>query len=95
MERIPSPAYWPSTVVQLAEALDHGQDCAFALHDALLEAGASEFAEYFRGPEYPTKWWALSIILGKNRLIRKEEAGPLGSADARRALPGAASNIAS
>jgi hypothetical protein len=39
---------WPSTVVQLAESLYAGQDCAFALHDALLEAGHTELAEHFR-----------------------------------------------
>jgi hypothetical protein len=44
----PAPPSWPSTVVQLAESLYNGQDCAFALHDALLEAGQAELAEHFR-----------------------------------------------
>jgi hypothetical protein len=33
----PAPPSWPSTVMQLAESLYAGQDCAFALHDAPLE----------------------------------------------------------
>jgi hypothetical protein len=33
--------------VQLAAALYAGADCAFALHDALLEAGAAAMAEHF------------------------------------------------
>src|SRR5262245_8209261 len=42
------PSCWPLAVVQLAESLYAGQDCAFALHDALLEAGLGELAEHFR-----------------------------------------------
>ena len=33
------PDAWPSAVLQLATALYEGEDCAFAVHDALLEAG--------------------------------------------------------
>jgi hypothetical protein len=37
----------------MAVAYD-GQDCAFALHDALLEAGHAELAEHFReGKSHP------------------------------------------
>src|SRR5262249_32013865 len=62
----PAPLSWPSTVVQLAESLYDGQDCAFALHDALLEAGHVELAEHFRQETWhPKGCWALDVILGK------------------------------
>jgi hypothetical protein len=62
----PAPASWPSTVVQLAESLYTGQDCCFALHDALLEAGHAELAEHFRQEKWhPKGCWALDVILGK------------------------------
>jgi hypothetical protein len=57
---------WPSTVVQLAESLYAGQDCAFALHDALLEAGHAELAEHFREEKsHPKGCWVVDLILGK------------------------------
>jgi hypothetical protein len=37
----PAPDHWPSIVVQLAEALYNGENCTFALHDALLETVAA------------------------------------------------------
>lgn len=40
---------WPGVVSQLAEALYRGENCAFALHDALLEAGCPSLAEHFAG----------------------------------------------
>jgi hypothetical protein len=62
----PAPPSWPSTVVQLAESLYAGQDCAFALHDALLEAGHAELAEHFREEKsHPKGCWAMDVILGK------------------------------
>jgi hypothetical protein len=62
----PSPPSWPSTVVQLAESLYAGQDCAFALHDALLEAGHAELAEHFRQETWhPKGCWVMDVILGK------------------------------
>jgi hypothetical protein len=62
----PAPLSWPSTVVQLAESLYAGQDCAFALHDALLEAGHVELAEHFREEKsHPKGCWAMDVILGK------------------------------
>jgi hypothetical protein len=62
----PAPASWPSTVVQLAESLYAGQDCCFALHDALLEAGHAELAEHFRQEKWhPKGCWALDLILGR------------------------------
>jgi hypothetical protein len=62
----PAPASWPSTVVQLAESLYAGQDCAFALHDALLEAGHAELAEHFREEKSHAKGcWVVDLIRGK------------------------------
>jgi hypothetical protein len=62
----PAPLSWPSTVVQLAESLYAGQDCAFALHDALLEAGHGELAEHFREEKsHPKGCWVVDLILGK------------------------------
>jgi hypothetical protein len=62
----PAPPSWPSTVVQLAESLYDGQDCAFALHDALLEAGHAELAEHFRSEQWhPKGCWVVDLILGK------------------------------
>jgi hypothetical protein len=61
----PAPPSWPSTVVQLAESLYAGQDCAFALHDALLEAGHPDLGEHFREKDHPKGCWVLDLILGK------------------------------
>ena len=57
----------PLTVVDLAEALYAGDDCAFALHDALLEAGRADLAEHFADPSrpHPKGCWVLDGILGK------------------------------
>jgi hypothetical protein len=62
------PRSWPSTVVQLAESLYNGQDCAFALHDALLEVGHAELAEHFRQEEtwHPKGCWVVDLVLGKD-----------------------------
>jgi hypothetical protein len=62
----PAPPSWPSTVAQLADSLYAGQDCAFALHDALLEAGHAELAEHFREEKsHPKGCWVVDLILGK------------------------------
>jgi hypothetical protein len=62
----PALAQWPSTVVQLAEALYNGEDCSFAVHDALLEAGHAELAEHFRQEQWhPKGCFALDLILDK------------------------------
>jgi hypothetical protein len=62
----PAPAHWPVTVIQLAEALYAGEDCAFALHDALLEAGHSELAAHFKEEQWhPKGCWVVDMILGK------------------------------
>jgi hypothetical protein len=61
-----APDQWPSPVVKLAEALYAGEDCSFALHDALLEAGHTELAEHFREKDHPKGCWALDTLLGRN-----------------------------
>ena len=43
----PAPDSWPSAILQLADALYNGQDCGFALNDALLEAGHPDLADHF------------------------------------------------
>ena len=62
----PAPTSWPSSAMQLAESLYGGQDCAFALHDALLEAGHTGLAEHFRQEQWhPKGCWVVDMILGK------------------------------
>jgi len=62
-----APDHWPPTIVQLAGALYNGQDCGFALHDALLDAGYTDLAEHFRiEPSHPKGCWVLDLILGKS-----------------------------
>jgi hypothetical protein len=56
----------PTAVVQLAEAIYDGDDCAFALHDALLESGQTELAEHFRTEGgHPKGCHMLDSLLGK------------------------------
>jgi hypothetical protein len=59
------PSVLPSDVVRLAESLGNGEDVAFALHDALLDAGCGELADHFRENEHLPNCWALAMILGK------------------------------
>lgn len=59
------PLQWPPTVLELAQSLYAGGHCAFALHDALLETGHTEFAEHFVGQEHPKGCWVLDLLLGK------------------------------
>jgi len=62
----PAPAHWPSNVVSLADALYQGQDCTFALLDALVEAAHPELADHFRQePWHPKGCWVLDLILQK------------------------------
>lgn len=51
----------------LAAALYAGEACAFALHDALLDAGRPELAEHFQGADdwHPKGCWAVDLVLGK------------------------------
>src|SRR5262249_2853888 len=67
-EEVAATTSCPLAVVQLAESLYAGVDCAFALHDALLETGqtdVAQFAEHFRAAGHPKGCWALDLILGK------------------------------
>lgn len=58
---------WPQTVVRLAEALYNGEDCGFAIHDALLDAGHPKLADHFRQEDrHPKGCWPLDLILGKS-----------------------------
>lgn len=59
-------ASWPSTVTVLANALYNGEDCHYALADALMEAGHVELAEHFQDPGHPKGCWAMDAILGKS-----------------------------
>jgi len=62
----PAPTHWPSTDVQLADALYNGEDCCLALHDALLEAGQPDLADHFRQEHsHPKGCWVLDLLLGK------------------------------
>lgn len=59
-------ASWPSQVIHLASAVYEGQDCSFALHDALLEAGHPELAKHFTDEQsHPKGCFAVDLILGK------------------------------
>jgi hypothetical protein len=49
----------------LAEALYAGDNCAFALHDALLDAGHADLALHFSAHNHPRGCWALDLLLGK------------------------------
>lgn len=62
----PTPPHWPATLQQLAQSLYDGNDCTFALHDALLEAGHGELAEHFRTEtDHPKGCWVVDLLLGK------------------------------
>jgi hypothetical protein len=63
---LPGVVQWPSTVLHLADALYNGQECGFALHDALLDAGHPDLAEHFhQEQQHPKGCWALDLILAK------------------------------
>lgn len=59
----PSPGPMSATVLRLAEALSAGDDCAFALHDALLETGRADLARHFQTgtPHSPDCAWLRHI----------------------------------
>lgn len=62
----PFVATWPDVVVRLAESLYDGADVAFALTDALLEAGYPELAKHFRAePWHPKGCWLIDQITGR------------------------------
>jgi SMI1-KNR4 cell-wall len=70
----PAPDTWPANVVQLAAALQNSQDCSFALHDALQEAGHPELADHFRQATHSKDCWALEVIF-RTPITRSTSAG--------------------
>lgn len=56
---------FPATVTKLAESLYSGEDCSFALRDALLESGFPTFAGHFHVEHHPKGCRRLDLILGK------------------------------
>jgi len=61
----------PGDCIRLAEAMYHGEECGYALHDALLEAGQVALAGHFA--TVPRHWrgcWALDTILGKGDMVQ-------------------------
>jgi hypothetical protein len=70
----PVPGYWPSAVMQLAQALNAGEDCAFAMHDALIEAAHPELAEHFQEREHPKGCWAIDLIYKQRTLYQRKPA---------------------
>jgi len=65
----PAPDFWPSTVVELAQAVYDGTGDHRILSDALEEAGHRELAEHFRREDWhPKGCWALDRILAKGPL---------------------------
>lgn len=62
---LPALGHLPKAIRSLAEAVYQGDDLAFALADALCEAGFEEFAEHFRQQEHPKGCAWLDAILGK------------------------------
>lgn len=60
------PLERPSTTLsQLAEAVYAGESCAFALRDALLDAGHADLAEHFQHDGHPKGCWAVDVLLSK------------------------------
>jgi hypothetical protein len=59
------PSTWPAAVGGLARALYDGDECEYALHDALEEFGQARLAEHFRTAGHPKGCWALDLILGR------------------------------
>jgi hypothetical protein len=62
---LPQPQL-PASASRLAEALYAGEDCSFALRDALLEAGQIELAEHFQEQVHPKGCWAVDTILARH-----------------------------
>lgn len=62
-EEQPISIAYSTAILRLATAVAAGEPCAFALHDALLDAGHPDLAEHFRVPEHLPDCWALQTIL--------------------------------
>lgn len=56
---------WPDDVRRLAGAMTLGNDCAFALADALLDAGCPELAGHFREGQHSAGCWGLHVLLAE------------------------------
>lgn len=56
---------WPATVVELGQTHSDGNPCAFALNDALTEAGWTEWAAHLGSPEHANGCRAPAGILGR------------------------------
>jgi len=56
---------WSKGIVSLASACYDGEDCVFALGDALDDEDHHLVAEHFRFGSHPKGCWALDLILGK------------------------------
>jgi hypothetical protein len=54
--------YWSQAVLHLAVALRDGEDCGFALHDALLESGHPLVAAHFREEPHRKNCWARDLL---------------------------------
>lgn len=62
-----TPNHWSPSVVQLAQAMYEREDCWFALHDSLADAGHEELANHFQeGGWHPKGCWVVDLILGKS-----------------------------
>jgi hypothetical protein len=62
-----TPHYWPTNIVQLADALYNGENSGFAIQDALLEIGHGDLSQHFLDEkEHPKGCWVLDLLLGKN-----------------------------
>jgi hypothetical protein len=59
---VPTFRPWTASVTSLAQAFYRGEDCLFALHDALLDAGCTELAVHFAQPEHPKGCWLLDLL---------------------------------
>lgn len=54
-------------MIDLAEALYAGESCAFALRDALLDAGQPNLAEHFAASRHYKGCWAIDLLLARGR----------------------------
>jgi hypothetical protein len=59
------PAVCPSLATSVATALYEGMPCRYALHDILLDNGATELAAHFASSPHYKGCWALDVILHK------------------------------
>lgn len=70
------PEDLPTPVLDLAEALYAGEFCAFALRDALLDAGQPTLAEHFAAPRHYKGCWAIDLLLAQSGATRSPGVFP-------------------